>query len=187
MGNYPKFDEFFNNYTAAVNSIKYHLECDDENVRKLVNWLMTTDINPYEFLPESYAGCFNSAEGFASLCGTIHHALVDDGAIEFIKVNDEPRIAFIERWTSDFEDLVLTKQELEWKRDGFGCRTITYKITFLSGVDEFITEMETYTVNHLKKSFMWDYRKDPEYAVEHYSSKYPRFQQSWIDEAKSKK
>jgi hypothetical protein len=123
----------------------------------------------------------SDAVGFASLCGHIHHALVDDGEINFIAVNGSPRITFLERWIEGFEDRVLTDQERDFKANGIGGRKREYTVSYFDGVASFIAAADLYEAESLKKCFLWDARRQGvDFAVEHYGKR-PFFQQAWID------
>ena len=179
-----RFNRFDRQYSAAIAAIQSYLRDENDDVRLLVNWLMTTNINPYGFLPEGWAGAFDDAVGFASLCNTISHALVDDGEINFVTVNGEPRISFAQRDSDRFEDAVLTTQERDLRNKGFGVRgrKMTYKIAFLDGVAAFIEASARHEVDSLRKCFLSDARRNLDSALEHYG-KNPLFRTEWVDEA----
>ena len=105
-----KLSEFERSYQEALDTIKHFTEDGCPEMTGLVKWMMTTDVNPYSYLPEGWADRTTYAEGFASLLHMIHHALIDDGEITFITVNDEPRIVFIDKYDVSRAN-VLTEQE----------------------------------------------------------------------------
>jgi hypothetical protein len=103
-----KFQEFQKNYDEAIETIKKFMEVGpyEPQMNELVKWMLETDINPYSFLPPSYASGFSSAEVFASLLHEIHHAVYDDGDIAFIEVNKEPRIFFIDKYSRNLNERI---------------------------------------------------------------------------------
>lgn len=93
MSRFQKFDD---SYQKAIKTIEHFLDTEDaEGINVLAKWMMDTDANPYAYLPDHWAGCIGSAEQFAGLLHTIHHAVYDDGDITFVTVNNEPRIIFV--------------------------------------------------------------------------------------------
>lgn len=91
-----KFAEFEESCKNAIKQIEVFLEPGkyEPHMDKLVKWMLTSDTNPYEYLPAALAGSLYSAQGFASLCSRLHHAIYDDGEVTFITVDGNPRIAF---------------------------------------------------------------------------------------------
>lgn len=110
-----RFDEFKKKYDEAIRLINRMAE-EPSSIKELVNWLINTEHNPYSFLPENYAAGFCSAEGFASLLYMIHYAVEDDGDICFLMINGTPSIRFIDRYSDNLEEKVLSKQELALKK-----------------------------------------------------------------------
>jgi hypothetical protein len=132
-------------HRKAFAVINKHLNDPDKDVRKLVRWLAETDANPYTILHENWAKAYDSAENFAALCRHIHHALVDDGDIEFVTVDGEPRIVFTRFDEPDFRNIALNDIEKEFEKTGrYDGSPIHYDIQRLSGVDAFIEERARY-------------------------------------------
>lgn len=95
-----RFHLFEQRYQTALNRIQKYLEPDERYnppMDGLVRWMLTTDANPYSYLPKKQACMLNSATGFESLLDQIHHALYDDGDITFVRVRGVPQIAFVDR------------------------------------------------------------------------------------------
>ena len=183
-----RFEKFQQSYDEAIAGIHYLLETDKEyekDVSTLVKWLMETDINPYSFLPANWAECLEDAVNFYILCRHIHHALVDDGCINFIKINDSPRISFIEHYGNDeeYKNWVLTEQEKDWGENGFGPhnKKMEYIITHLKNVNEFITAIEEYETNTLKQFVKFAVCRKNLEQLEHYRE-CSRFNEEWIEE-----
>ncbi len=105
-----RIDVFEKNYNDALATIEYYLT-QQPNLSKLVQWMLTTDVNPYEWLDTGIAHRLSSAEGFVSIVQMISHAVHDDGDIAFVRVNGMPRIVFYYAGEPDFEQYALTDQE----------------------------------------------------------------------------
>lgn len=177
-----KFDKFQENYDAAIKTIHSFLE-GPESMKELVKWMMETDANPYSYLPESWAGSVDSAEGFAGLLYYIHHAVEDDGDICFVKVRGEPRIVFANPYDKVFRDKVLTKQEkVIEKRPVFGeIREIEIEVLDITP-NEFGKIYNEYQVKDLKRCFSIDAaRNGVEFAKQHYSD-YNCWNDSWEED-----
>ena len=185
-----RFDTFQQSYDEAVAGIRSLLETEKEyekDVSTLIKWMMETDINLYSFLPANWVGCLTDAVSFYALCCYIHHAMVDDGYIDFIKVNDSPRITFIERCDiddklyDDYVNTVLSGQERDWKKNGFGPhnKKMEYTITYFNNVNEFITAIEEYEINQLKKWVIAAMRRKNLEELNHYREN-PRFKEEWV-------
>lgn len=110
-----RFVLFKENYDKAIETINSFLK-DESKIKGLTQWLLNTDTNPYSYLPEKFAESMYSADAFASILRTIHHALFDDGEMEFVIVNGEPRMVFMHRSYSNFEEYVLTEEEKYMKK-----------------------------------------------------------------------
>lgn len=65
------FEKFKRNYDEAIEHIKScintPIEDDEYEFGVLAHWMLTTDINPYGYLPANLAGAVESAEQFSSL------------------------------------------------------------------------------------------------------------------------
>lgn len=179
MNRFQKFESSFN---QAISAIKTYLETNNhrEGMDGLTEWLLTTDANPYSYLPESWAGFIGSAEGFASLLNIIAHALYDDGDITFVTVNGEPRIVFTNQYDENFRDLVLSRQEKEIeKRNIFG-KSSRYEIQVLNiKPQDFGKLHDSYERNRTKQCFIHDAAlKGLEFATKHYKS-IPHWDDDW--------
>lgn len=93
-----RFETFQKRYDRAIAEIQGFLNDTRDPMSPLAHWMMETDVNPYGFLPENWAGHSESVEGFSSLLRLISHALHDDGDMTFVSVNGKPRIVFENRW-----------------------------------------------------------------------------------------
>lgn len=168
-----KFETFKKNYDEAVETINTFLE-GPESMTELTKWLMTTDANPYSYLNDAWAGMTQSAEGMASLLYCIHHAVVDDGDITFVKVNDEPRIVFAHKFDDNFRDVVLSRQEKEFKK-------IEIEVLDIQPND-FGKVYDEYQKTRVKVWFLYDARcRGVELARQYYEN-YNCWDESWINE-----
>lgn len=108
-----RFDIFQKSHDDSINVINRHLEFDlnkcgnndywrslEKETKHLITWLfnLSKDINPYfPFFENRYGGYMSTAVGFDSLCGMIHHAIVDDGDICYVNKN-WPNIVFRDKY-----------------------------------------------------------------------------------------
>lgn len=105
-----KLEFFQNSYDESIRTIKRFRD-EPSEISELVNWLLTTDANPYGYLTEDCRSMVYSADSFAELLNLIHYSVVDDGDITFVKVNGEPRIVFVHKYDDCFMDIVLDSAE----------------------------------------------------------------------------
>jgi hypothetical protein len=109
--------------------------------------------NKYELLahPNEHGRFYESAIDFEILCDTIYHALVDDGDIAFVQIEDYlcPRIVFKSRWELTLEDLITQSQKdclerLNEFKAKFHKPLLEFKLNFFNGVPEYINAVEQY-------------------------------------------
>lgn len=84
----------------------------EEEFSKLAKWIVETDISTYEFLPNHYANVKSNPFDLEMLLLELHHAMVDDGDVAFVKmkVNDNVekiKMIFINQWDDRFRDICL--------------------------------------------------------------------------------
>lgn len=185
-----KLEEFQKVYDNAIASIKQHQQPNEYGppMNGLVNWMLETDANPYSYLPEGWAGHTHTAEGFASLLDTIHHAVYDDGDITFFTVNGEPRICFVWKHEENFRNYALTNQEKEMEKKYGERRAGTYDVQILDiDPDEFGPLYDAYMTTQIKRWFEGDARGagGPDWAAGHYR-KYKLWNETWLEEYKAK-
>lgn len=101
-----RLDLYEKTHKAALANIERHLT-NENSMQPLVAWMLSTEIDPYVYLPEGVASNTDSSTGFSNLLNLIHHALYDDGEITFATLNGQPRIAFCWEGEPGFEDAVL--------------------------------------------------------------------------------
>jgi hypothetical protein len=156
--------ELQQNHTRSINRIVELIDVDSERVKSypeyqdaamLCKFVYDRD-NKYELLahPQEHGRFYESASDFETLCDAIHHALVDDGDICFVKVFDHacPRIVFKDRWTLTVDDLVTKDQKEHIKRfnefkRSKGLPVEEPKITFYQDVHEYIEAVRQYDVD----------------------------------------
>jgi hypothetical protein len=168
----------------AMNTIEHHLFVPE--MQELVHWLLTTDANPYGFLPVGWQDSYTSAVHFASLLNNIHHAVVDDGEIIFVSVQGEPRILFALRWATDIRTLAMSHAEQvnDTRRAEHGLSRYSVEILDITA-NEFGKHYDAYYVAQIKRWFLRDARMHGvEAMAEHYAT-YQLFDSAWIAEAKS--
>lgn len=144
----------------------------------LVEWMLKTNINPYQYIDRRYADLTNTSTGFLSLLNIIHHALYDDGEIEFVSIDGQPKMVFANRYDDDFYSVILSDNEKErFEETG---RPIT---DFVGVLDiepkEFIDLCEQYHKSHIQKCYIMDAaRNGVRFADTHYSS-YDCWEEDW--------
>lgn len=173
-----KFDKFKARYDQAIADIERFLS-PDSKLAPFTKWLLSTDINPYNFLPEVWAGSIGTAEGFSAFMSMVHHAVYDDGELTICTVNGRPRITFVDRYLPDFRRYALSAHELDLEQR-FGSEA---KIEILKlDINEFGILCDESETASLKKCFVNDAaRNGVEFAVKHYS-RYSLFSETWVDE-----
>jgi hypothetical protein len=117
---------------AIVRIQRYRTDVNPE-MRRITCWLMETTANPYSFLQWGYARAFQSADQFAALLQTIHHALVDDGEITFVAVNGRPMIVFVAR-----DEIGNVELRTDIERELADRRGEPVRYEFLEGLEAFI-------------------------------------------------
>ena len=174
------FEKFDKAHEVAKDTITKYLvakkDYEQETVH-LLKWLLDTKHNPYSiFVNEGWAGRMGTAEGFASLAGMIHHALVDDGDITFVQVESaDPKIAFVWKHEDDIEKHVCNKYQLEYGVD-------KNDIKFFKDAYEFTKAHDEHKVGWLKECFLCDAEGvSLEHAIKHYKE-YSYFNEDWIKE-----
>lgn len=173
--------EFFQKvHDEAVRTIKRYMD-EPSEISELVNWLLTTDSNPYVYLTEDYRNMIYSAPSFAQLLNLIHYSVVDDGDITFVKVNGEPRIVFAHKYDDCFMDIVLDSEEKAAEKE-FG---IHNKVEVLDiTANEFGRVYDEHITQWTKNCFLADAAMySLEFAIEKYKQ-YNCWNDSWVKEYK---
>lgn len=185
-----KFAKFQERYDEAIANIESYLADDGHRagMAKLAEWLLTTDANPYSYLPHEWAESVYTAEGISGLLDFIDHALYDDGDITFVKVNAEPRIVFAHRFDADFNNECLTETEKDIRTcDAYRkLKTMKIEVEVLDiKPEEFGPIYDAYQLASVKGYFMNDAENyGVEWAADHYR-KYRCWNEAWIEEFKA--
>ena len=106
-------------------------------MQTITHFLLTTGINPFAFLPQEYAGKFDTSEGFSELLDTIFNALIDDGEISFPIINSEPHIVFISQHETDYKEYLKQNVSSAKFYKEFG-------LSFCNDVYDFINKFTAY-------------------------------------------
>ena len=164
--------KFYQNFNNAIDRIQSVIDTPEDaydyEMSALIRWMLTTDANPYCYLPDGFRGSLYSAQEFEGLISVIHHALYDDGEITFIWQHED-----------NFEDLVLTSAEKASRDRGF---KVEVEVLDISPA-EFPALYEDYHREDIKRCFFHDARRHGvAFAVEHYSKHHKCYDPSWIDE-----
>lgn len=139
---------------------------NDPSYGKLVEWLLETQTQPCDFLPEEYAGSLNNIHNFDNLCGEICRSQYTYPEMIFVLIDDEPKIFF------DEENNILNK-------------FATSKVTFLEiEPNDFGKIRDEYDKSWIKKCFLNDAKKlGKGYAAGLYRLNYSRlWDDSWLFE-----
>lgn len=79
----------------------------EEEFYKLVHWIIDTNINHYTFMPKDWENAMDDACEFNSFLHNVHHAMVDDGEMTFVKVKDHGSfIVFADKNEDYFQSIV---------------------------------------------------------------------------------
>lgn len=85
-------------FDEAIQSIENHIKPqphhnkDEQQHVELAQWLLSTSVSPYDFLPNGWHNFRSEPFSTDSLLSVIHHALVDDGEICFVSLKLEDKI-----------------------------------------------------------------------------------------------
>ena len=181
-----KLEQFDKVHAEAMERIQQYLSIPedsyDHGMVGLVKWLLETDQNPYHYLQQEVAEWTGSATGFVSLLDLIHHALYDDGDIEFVKVNGQPKIVFVWRHDDGFYDAILSDSDKALAaRKGLKAEDIVEVMDNIIP-REFIEECEKYQLKHIQKCYITDAaRRGIQFADAHYSQ-YEVWEEDWRHE-----
>lgn len=172
MNKPDRFAEWERNYQTALVDIEAYRHV--EATQAIAEWLLTTQASPYQFLPAGWGNALSSPGETSGLLAVIHHALVDDGEIEFVSVNGMPRIVFCDHREDNFREVALTPEEQQ-KAD------VELKVLDCTA-DEFGALVDAATTARLKRCFAMDAAMHGvEFAVKHYSD-LNGYNPLWIDE-----
>ena len=177
-----KLKSFQNRYNEAIETINQYLK-GPESMKELTHWLMTTDASSYCYLNDNWAGMTETAEGMAVLLNCIHHAIVDDGDITFVKVNGEPRIVFAHKFDDNFRETVLGQRGILSEKRYIARGLGPFQIEVLDiKPNEFGKVYDEYQSFWIKKCFMDTARcHGVEVAKQRYKE-YKCWDESWADE-----
>ncbi len=148
------FDDWREKFDGALERIERFRNDDTPDMRLITRWLMETEANPYGFIERGYARAFESAEGFAGLLHSIHHALVDDGEITFVAVNGRPMIVFANREEIGCVELRSEVEQMAAERRG-----IETVYDFIDGVAAFIDRQDRYEAHRAAHIALADQRR----------------------------
>jgi hypothetical protein len=117
------FEEQYKKHIAEINVM-----CDPDHpdnslpeyreAARLCKFLLERETIYDLFLDEEISSIHNiydDARCFAMLCDRIYHAIVDDGDICFVKVTNNERILFQNRWEVTLETASTKNEKLIWK------------------------------------------------------------------------
>ena len=114
----------------------------ETDYKLLMEWLLTTTTNPWEFLSKGYECCLDTAQGLRNLLHTLHHAMCDDGDLCFQSCSESTRLP--KMFFSDCHHMAETCSEATW-----GSSQVTFE--YHQDVKRFIAEIESSKVAHLKR------------------------------------
>ena len=118
--NLPNFtklsDAWLVSYNDSISLISEYLTdaesdgIDEQKFKKLANWLMELDENPYGYLPENWASFRDNPFTCLDFLRNIHHAMTDDGDVAFVTVKIDNRIIAVRLEFLDHHDIETIKQ-----------------------------------------------------------------------------
>lgn len=182
-GTNPLFHQFQLTYNEAIAEIQSCL--DDPSIGQLTHWLLTTDANPYSFLPHAWGESLASAEQFANLLNSIKIA-IDANELTIIRVNQEPRIVFYNPTDLGFMDKVLTSTEQSIQRKVQFGYPGTFTIEVLdTDPNRFGEVYDAWFKDWLQQSCVIDAKTHGAEFAKRVYSKYRMFEESWIDNEKA--
>lgn len=182
------FRRFEMSKKSSIGFIKGVTSRDDE-LSKIVNWMLRTKSNPYSFLPYKYADSFYTYEGFTKLIIELDNAIYENGEISFVKVNGYSRIVFAKESHENFREKALSKYEiLSEKARKKNEILIKKNINLEKQIEvldilpsEFGEICDRETVELKKRCFRLDAKKfGIDFAVKHYGDD-EDFDESWKD------
>lgn len=168
------------NYEQSVKNIELLLNGSEPELTDFFNWLNTTEVNPFFFLPKHHAYAFDTAEGFEELLNEIHHAVIDDGEICMVKTFLGYRIIFQDPYEENFKEVVYnltfpTKTPMTPPLEEF-----KFELFNKSRIHEWGQLMEEEFIKMIKSAFAMDVVKYGEkHAVENYRN-YSSFDENWL-------
>ena len=174
------FERFKTSYDEAIHEIKLYLD-DNSSIQQLTYWLLTTDANPYSFLPHAWGNSLESADRFVDLLNTIEDNL-ENNRLTIVKVNQEPRIVFTSPDDPDLMDKSLTPFEHDMQVIVRFGHVGSFTIEVLDiDPNEFGAVYDQWFETWLKQSCTSDANKHGvEFALTAYT-KYRMFNPSWIE------
>ena len=176
------FTRFQQTYNEAIAEIQACLE--DPKINQLTHWLLTTDANPYSFLPPAWGESLASTEQFVKLLNKIKQA-VDNQQLALVKVNQEPRIVFTSPTDPDLMDKSLTPFEQDMRVIVRFGHPGTFTIEVLDiDPNQFGMVYDTWFKQWLQQSCATDAKTHGAEFAKIVYSKYQLFEESWITNRK---
>lgn len=150
MSTHKKLVELEESHKSAMREIGEYLHTPS-SMQPLVEWILSSDMSAYDYMPHDWANKMYHAEGVADLLGMIHHALYDDGEIEFVKVNNKLIMVFYGKWNEDFVDYVAEQ---------FTHETDIEKVYYMEALpkapEQFVDLLKQRWLRQLKGYILWD-------------------------------
>jgi len=69
---------------------------DEFKFQALAKAILSTDLNPYSFMPKHYQSALTTSTSIENFLLILHHAMMDDGDVTFIKNGVEYSMEFTE-------------------------------------------------------------------------------------------
>jgi uncharacterized short protein YbdD (DUF466 family) len=111
------WQESFDKAVASVENYLHHQKDDypeKSKFRQLAKWLMENPHNEYSYMPSGYQNFRSNPFETVSLLSTLHHALLDDGEVSFVKLKVEGevrRVFMIFAWDNEDYFIPLCQKE----------------------------------------------------------------------------
>lgn len=150
MLTHKKLFELEESHNIAMREIGEYLHTPS-SMQPLVEWILSSDMSVYDYMPREWANEMFRSEGVADLLGAIHHALYDDGEIEFVKVNGKPFMVFYGKWNEDFVDYVVEQFTHEADTE-----KLYYMEVLPKDPGQFVELLKQRWLRQLKGYILWD-------------------------------
>ena len=150
-----RFQIWRGRFEEAIEKIAAFRSDSHDGMRLITCWMMDIDTNPYGYLMPHDARATESAEGFAGLLHSIHHALVDDGEISFLTIDGRPMIVFAGGDEIGQVDIRSEADRMLEEKRGYPA-----VIGFLEGIEGFIEASALYEADRAAKRLRYSKVRD---------------------------
>lgn len=174
---FNRLEDFDESIKDSYQRMEGYLNAGDE-FSEFVNFLITTQELPHSFIVEEHAHRMMQLESFVTFLDIIYHAVYDDGDITFVKINNKPRMAFLDSSNQDLRSYVMDSME-KYLED----RGKNYEIEILDcTLSEFADMVNESHRKHIKRCFISDAKRMGVNVARNYYLEYDCFDEKWCME-----